>query len=51
MWHNGGTGNFNSYLGFDPESKTAVVILSNLPPRYIIPVTVLGIKLINEARD
>lgn len=46
IWHNGGTGNYNSYLGFSSEKKTAVVILSNLSPNYRIPATVLGIKLL-----
>lgn len=45
VWHNGGTGDYNSYLGFDPETGTAVVILSNLSPSYRIPATVLGAKL------
>ena len=31
IWHNGGTGNFNSYIGFDKENQIGVVILSNLP--------------------
>ncbi len=48
VWHNGGTGNYNSYLGFNPEQKIAVVILSNLPPSYRIPATVLGIKLLKK---
>lgn len=48
IWHNGGTGNYNSYLGFNTETKTAVVILSNLPPNYKIPATVLGIKLLKD---
>ncbi len=48
IWHNGGTGDFNSYLGFNPETGTAVVILSNLPPGYRIPATVLGAKLLAE---
>ncbi len=48
IWHNGGTTNYNSYLGFNPESKTAVVVLSNLPPKDRIPATVLGIKLLDE---
>lgn len=48
IWHNGGTDNYNSYLGFKPEQKTAVVILSNLPPNYRIPATVLGVKLLLE---
>ncbi len=50
IWHNGGTGNFNSYLGFDKESGVAIVILSNLAPSYRIPATVLGVKLMNELR-
>lgn len=48
IWHNGGTGDYNSYLGFCPETGTAVVILSNLPPSYRIPATVLGVKLLEE---
>ena len=48
IWHNGGTGDYNSYLGFNAETGTAVVVLSNLPPSYRIPATILGIKLLNE---
>ena len=48
IWHNGGTGNYNSYLGFQPETGTAVVVLSNLAPSYRIPATVLGVKLLEE---
>lgn len=44
IWHNGGTGNYNSYLGFRPETGTAVVVLSNLAPGRRIPATVLGTK-------
>lgn len=51
IWHNGGTGNYNSYLGFRPETGTAVVILSNLPPNYRIPTTILGIKLLTELEN
>ncbi len=29
IWHNGGTGGFCSFAGFDPEQKVAVVVLSN----------------------
>jgi len=50
-WHNGGTGHFNSYLGFDRESGVAVVILSNLAPGDRIPATVLGVKLMHELRN
>ena len=48
VWHNGGTGDYNCYLGFNPESGDAVVILSNLSPNYRIPATVLGTKLLSE---
>lgn len=48
IWHNGATGDYNSYLGFNVEEGTAVVILSNLSPDYRIPATVLGIKLLTE---
>ena len=50
-WHNGGTGNFNSYLGFDNEKQIAVVILSNLPPNYRIPATPMGIKLLIDLQN
>ncbi len=48
VWHNGGTGAYNSYLGFNVEKGTAVVVLSNLSPDYRIPATVLGPKILNE---
>lgn len=48
VWHNGGTGDFNCYLGFCPETDTAVIVLSNLPPDYRIPATILGVKLFAE---
>lgn len=48
IWHNGGTGDYNSYLGFNLETGTAVVVLSNLAPNYRIPATVLGVKLLVE---
>lgn len=28
-WHNGGTGGYRSFLGFDLESQTGIVVLSN----------------------
>jgi serine-type D-Ala-D-Ala carboxypeptidase/endopeptidase len=30
IWHNGGTGGYRSYLGFDPKSRVGVVVLSNI---------------------
>ncbi|MFD7257967.1 serine hydrolase domain-containing protein [Streptomyces sp. NPDC059874] len=29
IWHNGGTGGCSSFVGFDPETGTAVIVLSN----------------------
>ncbi|KGE19816.1 serine hydrolase domain-containing protein [Paenibacillus wynnii] len=48
IWHNGGTGNYNSYVGFDKENQIAVVILSNLSPSYRIPATVMGIEILTS---
>lgn len=48
IWHNGATGHYNSYLGFDTKTGIAVVVLSNLAPNDGIPATVLGIKLMQE---
>jgi CubicO group peptidase (beta-lactamase class C family) len=48
IWHNGGTDDYNCYMGFNVETQTGVVILSNLSPSYRIPATVLGVKLLNE---
>jgi len=28
-WHNGGTGGFRSFVGYDPKARTGVVVLSN----------------------
>ena len=51
VWHNGGTSNYNSYLGFDAKRQVAVVILSNLPPDYKIPATVMGIALLRQLQN
>ena len=48
IFHNGGTGKYNCYLGIDPANGNAVVILSNLSLGYRIPATVMGVKLLNE---
>jgi hypothetical protein len=29
IWHNGGTGGFRSFMGFDPKSRFGVVVLTN----------------------
>ncbi|WP_350269948.1 serine hydrolase domain-containing protein [Brevibacterium sp. CBA3109] len=28
-WHNGGTGGYRSYLGFDPESRQGIIVLAD----------------------
>lgn len=30
VWHNGGTGGYRSFIGFDPKNRTGVVVLSNM---------------------
>jgi hypothetical protein len=30
IWHNGGTGGYRTYMGFDPKSGAGVVVLSNI---------------------
>jgi CubicO group peptidase (beta-lactamase class C family) len=30
IWHNGGTGGFRTFMGFDPETRVGVVALSNV---------------------
>ena len=29
VWHNGGTGGFRSFIGFDPDARAGVVVLAN----------------------
>ncbi|HEX7681147.1 MAG TPA: DUF3471 domain-containing protein, partial [Thermoanaerobaculia bacterium] len=29
IWHNGGTGGYRSYIGYDPKNRVGVVVLSN----------------------
>ncbi|WP_459129659.1 serine hydrolase domain-containing protein [Guggenheimella bovis] len=48
IFHNGATGDYNSYLGFNKEKGVAVVILSNLAPNDRVPATVMGVKLLEE---
>lgn len=30
VWHNGGTGGYRSFIGFDPDARTGVIVLTNL---------------------
>jgi len=48
VWHNGGTDDYNSYIGFDKEKQIGVVVLSNLSPDYKIPATVMGIEILTD---
>ncbi|MDR7855213.1 serine hydrolase domain-containing protein [Tissierella sp.] len=48
IWHNGATGNYNTYIGFDIENQIGVVILSNLSPDYRIPATIMGIEVLTS---
>jgi CubicO group peptidase (beta-lactamase class C family) len=43
-WHNGGTGGYSSFIGFDPESKAAVAVLVNMDAAAAV--TREGIRLV-----
>ena len=45
VWHNGGTGGYSSFIGFDPESQVGVVVLANTADS----VDYLGFRLLNSA--
>ena len=45
VWHNGGTGGYSSFIGFDPASQVGVVVLSNTADS----VDYLGFRLLNRA--
>jgi serine-type D-Ala-D-Ala carboxypeptidase/endopeptidase len=42
LWHDGGTGGFRSAAGFVPETRTAVVVLSNSARST----TTIGVKVL-----
>jgi CubicO group peptidase (beta-lactamase class C family) len=48
VWHGGGTGNYNSYLGFDKTRHIAVVVLSNMSDSLDITAAMIGSKLLRE---
>ena len=48
IWHNGATGEFNSYLAFSPEKQVGVIILANQSPEDRVPATVMGVKLLEQ---
>jgi CubicO group peptidase (beta-lactamase class C family) len=51
IWHNGGTSNYNSYLGFNKIKNIAVVVLSNMAPDFRLNATVTGLKLFKELEE
>ena len=51
IWHNGGTGNFNSYLGFDKTKRIAVVVLSNMSSNFRTNATLIGVTLLRELKS
>lgn len=51
IWHNGGTGDYNSYAAFNKEKQIGVVVLSNLSPSYRIPATVMGIEVLTSLTE
>ncbi len=49
VWHNGGTGGFRSFIGFDSKRMTGVVVLSNSAGEVVDPIGVNILKmLVNE---
>jgi CubicO group peptidase (beta-lactamase class C family) len=48
IWHGGGTGNYNSYLGFDKTRRSAVVVLSNMSDSLEITAAMIGSRLLGE---
>ncbi len=47
VWHNGATGGYSSFIGFDPEAREAVVVLSN----SVISVDGLAYRLLTSDFD
>lgn len=55
IWHNGGTGGYTSFLGFNKQNKTGIVVLSNYRPTFSRSASVDGIgfgllELMNKAQ-
>ncbi len=47
IWHNGGTGGYRTFMGFDPKTRVGVVVLSNTSTA--VGVDDIGRHLINAA--
>ncbi|MBZ6527404.1 beta-lactamase family protein [Aerococcaceae bacterium DSM 111021] len=48
IWHDGGTGGYTSYIGFNKEEQVAVIVLSNVPMDQGIPSNLIGSVLLME---
>ncbi|WP_232827366.1 serine hydrolase [Winogradskyella aurantiaca] len=44
VWHNGGTGGYRAFTGFNPEAQTAVVLMTN----SVQGLDALGVKLLGQ---
>jgi D-alanyl-D-alanine-carboxypeptidase/D-alanyl-D-alanine-endopeptidase len=44
-WHNGGTGGYRSFIGYDPKTRLGVVLLSNMSTS--VGVDDIGMHLLN----
>lgn len=49
IWHNGGTGGFGTFAGFDKQTKRGIVVLSNTISTVYSPETQLGLALLKLA--
>ncbi|MEZ4828650.1 MAG: serine hydrolase domain-containing protein [Bacteroidia bacterium] len=49
IWHNGATGGYQSFLGFYPDSKTGVIVLSNTSTPSMQEATKAGFYLLKAA--
>lgn len=45
LWHNGGTADFRTFIGFDPAKNVGVVVLAN----SVLGADDIGFHLINSA--
>jgi serine-type D-Ala-D-Ala carboxypeptidase/endopeptidase len=47
FWHNGGTGGYRCFMGYDPKSRVGVVVLSNMSTK--IGVDDIGMHLLDSS--
>lgn len=50
IWHNGGTGGYSSFMGFNKEKQIGVVVLSNYQPSLSMtnPVDEIGFRMLEQ---